>query len=129
MNSVLALLIILAVLMAVVLVIANQAKPRMNKAYFLKRWSSIEASSNYSGAVLKADSLLNEALKRANVKGNTVGARLNNAVGILRDVNGTWSAHKLRNKIAHEHDSDPSEAQCKKALRQFKKALKDLGAL
>ena len=129
MNSLIALLILLFVLMLVLVLIAHKTKPKMNKAYFIKHWKAIESQKNYSSAVLKAASLMDESMKKIGIKGGTTGERINNAVGYLSNINGTWSAHKLRNKIAHEHDSEPSETECKKALRQFKKALKDLGAL
>jgi len=129
MNSLVALLVILFVLVFVLVLIAHKTKPKMNKTYFIKHWKAIELQKNYSTAVLKADSLMDESMKRIGVKGGTTGERINNAVGYLSNINGTWDAHKLRNKIAHEHNSEPSEDECKKALRQFKKALKDLGAL
>lgn len=128
-SSLLSLIIILLFLIMIVLLIAHLGKPRLNKKYFTKHWSAIESQENYSLAVLKADGLVDEALKHANIKGNTMGERLNNAVGFLKDVNATWSAHKLRNKIAHEPDANPSAVECQRALRQFKRALKDLGAL
>jgi len=128
-SSIVALLFILLVLILLILLITHKGKPRMNKHYFLKHWQSIESSDNYTNAVMKADALLDEALRNAGVKGTTMGERLNNATGFLRDINGTWSAHKLRNRIAHDLDSNPSAMDCQRALRRFKKALKDLGAL
>lgn len=127
--SMIALILILSVLVLVVLVITHRGKPRLNKSYFTKHWDAIEKLEGSTLAVLKADSLVDEALKYANIKGGTMGERLNNSVGFIKDINAVWSAHKLRNKIAHEHDATPSPAECHRALRQFKRALKDLGAL
>ncbi len=123
------LVVILLVLIIVVVLIAHLGKPRLNKKYFTKHWNAIEVDKNYVMAVIKADSLVDEALRHANVKGGTMGERLNNAAGFLKDVNSAWSAHKLRNKIAHEPNAEPSAMECQRALRQFKRALKDLGAL
>jgi hypothetical protein len=128
-SSVVALIAIMFVLLLVVLLIAHKGKPRLNKQYFEKHWAAIEASDEYSRAVIKADALLDEALKGAGVRGGTTGERLNNATGFLRDVNGAWSAHKLRNKLAHEVEANPTAIECQKALRKYKKALRDLGAL
>lgn len=127
--SVIALISILLVLVLVVLLIAHKGKPRMNKKYFEKHWNEINETENYTAAVIKADSLLDEALKNAGLKGGTTGERLNNAAGFLRDVNGAWRAHKLRNQLAHETGVNPTAIECQRALRQYKKALKDLGAL
>lgn len=127
--DIVALLIVLLALGMIVVLIAHKGKPRINKAHFQSAWEKIEALENYHMAVMKADALVDEALKAARIKGGTMGERLNNAAGFLRDINGAWVAHKLRNKIAHEPDADPTAMECQRALRQFKKALKDLGAL
>lgn len=128
-SSVIALIFIVLVLVLVILLIAHKGKPRMNKKHFEKHWQSITENKNYTEAVIKADTLLEEALKNAGIKGETTGERLNNAAGFLRDVNSAWAAHKLRNKLVHESDANPTAIECQKALRQYKKALKDLGAL
>lgn len=127
--DIVALVFVLLILCMVVLLIAHKGKPRVDRAYFQAAWQKIESQENYSMAVMKADALLDEALKAARIKGNTMGERLNNAAGFLRDINSAWAAHKLRNKIAHEPHSEPTAMECQRALRQFKKALKDVGAL
>lgn len=127
--SMIALILILSALVLVILIITHRGKPRLNKNYFTKHWDEIEKLEGSTLAVLKADSLLDEALKHANIKGGTMGERLNNSVGFIKDINSVWSAHKLRNVIAHEHDASPSSTDCHRALKQFKRALKDLGAL
>ena len=127
--SMIALILILSFLVLVVLVITHRGKPRLNKSYFKKHWDEIEKLEGSTISVLKADSLVDQALKQANIRGGTMGERLNNSVGFIKDINAVWSAHKLRNKIAHEHDATPSTAECQRALRQFKRALSDLGAL
>lgn len=128
-SSLIALTLILLFLVLVILMIAHMGKPHMNKKYFLKHWQDIEHGDNYNASVIKADALLDEALKNAGIKGGTTGERLNNSTGFLRDINGTWSAHKLRNIITHEPGNQSTAIDCQRALRQFKKALKDLGAL
>lgn len=127
--SIVALLFILSVLVLIVLIIAHKGKPRLNKKHFTNKWSEIENMENYPMAVLKADSLVDEALRHANIKGGTMGERLNNSAGFLKDVNSAWSAHKLRNRIAHENNGEPTAMECQRALRQFKRTLKDLGAI
>lgn len=127
--SMIALIAVLLALFMVVLLIAHKGKPRVNRAHFQAAWQKIEAQENYSVAVMKADALLDEALQAARIKGGTTGERLNNSAGFLRDINSAWAAHKLRNKIAHEQSAEPTAMECQRALRQFKKALKDLGAL
>lgn len=128
-SSLAVLLIILSILVIIIFAVIDRNKPQLDRKYFQRHWEDIIGKEDLSVAIVKADTLLGEALKRAGIKGGTVGERLNNAVGVLRDINGVWSAHKLRNKIVHEPDAKPTSAQCRKALTQFKKALRDLGAL
>lgn len=128
-SNILPMIIILLILVLVFLIIAHKGKPRMNKKHFEKQWNHVEDNDNYHAAVLKADELLNDALKNAGIKGSTTGEKLNNAVGFLRDINATWAAHKVHNKIIEEPAEEITAIECQKALRQYKRALKDLGAL
>lgn len=128
-SSLIVLIILATALLLMLAAVARFSRPRLNKHHFEKQWEKIKQQQNYPMAVLKADSLVDEALRHAGVRGENMGQRLNKSAGLLRDINGVWSAHKLRNKIAHESDITPSDNDCQRALRQFEKALKDLGAL
>jgi len=81
---------------------------------------------NPKAAVLDADKLLDYALGKKGFKG-TLGEKLKKAGGRFSDINSVWSAHKLRNKVAHELE-DINLVDAKAALASFKKALNDLGA-
>lgn len=118
----------LLVLLLILLLITHRGKPRVNKAHFEKKWKKIEETQPRT-AISEADELLEEALKRVGIRGGTTGERLNNAVGFLSNINGVWTSHKLRNQIVNEEDFVPTESEVKTALRQYKRALKDLGAL
>jgi len=83
----------------------------------------------YQMAVLSADKLLDQAMRDLNIPGETMGDRLKSANNRFSSVDDVWSAHKLRNRIAHESDVDLNLVGTKKALSSFKKALKDLGAI
>lgn len=85
--------------------------------------------SSYQLAVLNADKLVDQALKDRGLRGQTMGERMKNANATFSDSNGLWTAHKLRNKIAHEHDANVTYEEARHALSCFKKALKDLGAI
>ncbi|MDP2691250.1 MAG: hypothetical protein Q8O95_02480 [bacterium] len=93
-----------------------------------KFWQEIfELRSEYPDqAVLKADKLLDHALKQAGYTG-TMGEKMKQARAVFRDNNGVWSAHKLRNRIAHEIHVKVSPIQANTALTAFKKAFIDLG--
>lgn len=91
-------------------------------------WKNItkELASNPKQAVLEADKLLDETLKIKGFRGN-LGEKMKQAGALFSDQNGVWSAHKLRNRIAHELNINISEKEASYALFQFKKALSDLG--
>ena len=128
-SSLIVLILIVAGLLGLLALVAKLARPKMNKAHFQKKWDDLTAMNNLTLAVIKADSLLDEALRHAGMRGETMGERLNNSAGFVSDINGTWSAHKLRNRLVHETDVKAKDSECERALRKFKKALKDLGAL
>ena len=83
-------------------------------------------SGNPKGAILDADKLLDYALGKKGFEGH-LGEKLKRAGGRFSDQNAVWSAHKLRNRIAHELDEIPM-GEAKSALKNFKRALNDLGA-
>ena len=81
---------------------------------------------NPNQAVMDADKILDYALLRKGFEGN-LGEKLKKAGAKFSDLNGVWSAHKLRNRLAHEMGEIGKE-EARIALRNFKRALNDLGA-
>jgi hypothetical protein len=88
-----------------------------------------EEPSSYHLAVLNADKLVDQALRELGVKGQTMGERMKNSANRFSNRNGIWTAHKLRNVIAHESDAHVSYESARQALNNFRQALKDLGAI
>jgi len=78
---------------------------------------------------MDADKLLDDALKKLRYKGKTMGERMVSAQRSLSDNDSVWYGHKLRNKIAHEETPPLKRKDVQMALRGFRQALKDLGAL
>jgi transposase len=79
--------------------------------------------------VLNADTLLDQALKDKGIAGTTMGERMKHMQQKWSNANNVWTAHKLRNQIAHEPDVKLSYDSARRALSSFKQALKDLGAI
>lgn len=79
-------------------------------------------------AILNLDTLVDHTLKYLGYQGS-LGQKLKNNPHLFSDINGLWKAHKLRNKIAHELDWQPTSQEIKSAHQQFAKALQDLGGL
>ena len=81
-------------------------------------------------AIMQADTILEEALVRAGVRGNNLGDRLKNLKrGQVPNLEELWQAHKLRNQIAHEPMFKLKRDTVERALDIFKEALKNLGVL
>lgn len=99
------------------------------QSYIKNHWTNIYSSieSNPSLSIINADKLLNYALKARGVEGS-VGEQLKAASSLFSDLNGIWTAHKVRNQIAHEIGKEITPSQAKNNLNIYKKALKDLGA-
>lgn len=104
----------------------------LNSAYFQQKWKETQGyckdKSTWPLAVINADKLLDEALKRRRFKGKTMGERLVAAQRDFSDNDGVWYAHKLRNRLVHEADVKLREGDVKRALIGIRQALKDLGA-
>jgi hypothetical protein len=85
--------------------------------------------SQLRDAVSEADKLLDYALKHSGVRGETMGERLKNSRSRFSSIDTIWTAHKLRNALAHEADFDLVPNQAREAITDFKRGLQDLGAL
>lgn len=105
----------------------------LNREYFERRWSEllarVKTPEGMVLAVIDADKLLDEALKKKGYKGKTMGERLVAAQRALSDNDGAWFGHKLRNRLVHETDARLRKNDARNALAGIKQALKDLGAL
>jgi len=102
-------------------------------AYVAKHWKNVSGllKDNPSLAVLEGDKLLDFCIgkKCPRYKKLSLGEKLKSCGALFSDINGVWSAHKLRNRIAHELSLNVSSSECSRAISVFKRALNDLGAL
>jgi len=113
--------------------LTNRVPRPMNQQHFRNRWeellSMVKSPEGMVLAVINADKLLDEALKKRSFHGKTMGERLVSAQRVLSDNDGVWYAHKLRNRLVHEHHERLRPDEAKKALAGLKQGLRDLGAL
>lgn len=107
----------------------------LDKSGIKKRWQEIESmlnrpgEMNYKLAVMEADKLLDFILKSMSMAGKDMGERIRFATfkyGRLRKV---WWAHVLRNQLVHEATFSLDRATAKRAIKTFRHALEELGAL
>lgn len=133
-------LVYLIAILAVVLIIiglatwvARRRFFKINGAKFEADWKEVQRlctkEDTWPLAVINGDKLVDEALKRHHFRGKTMGERLVAAQRHLSDNDGMWFGHKLRNKLVHEDFSKLNKRAVLKALKGFRQALRDLGAL
>lgn len=108
---------------------------KLKPEHFTDRWRDLQkhcaTRKTWPHAIIAADDLLCEALKKRRFKGKTTGERLVAAQHEFSDNETVWFGHKLRKKVAEE----PVDVRTLKkkdiviALAGFREALRDLGAL
>ena len=108
---------------------------RLDVEKYRVRWLDIEQSvvkdqdQSFQLAILNADKLVDQALRDKGYRGQTMAERLKATRGQLSHREELWSAHKLRNRIAHESDVRVIYNQTRRALNAYKHTLRDLGAI
>ena len=98
-----------------------------------KKWNKLQKlcadKKCWTEAILEADKLLDNALRRKRLKGKSMGERLVSAQDHMSNNDGVWYAHNLAKKIIDQKVMKLRKTETKKALLYFGQALKDLGAL
>jgi hypothetical protein len=128
-------ILVVGILLIIVITITKKGPAQLDVDKYRSKWLAIEQQlkrgevSSYHMAVLSADKLLDQALRERAIKGETMGGRMKTLQGTWSNANTVWSAHKLRNQIAHEADVRVTYDDARRALAGFKQALKDVGAI
>lgn len=127
-----AVLIVGAILFAVI-TMTKGGRTHLDVDKYRSKWLEIEQKltkddvASHQLCILNADKLLDQALREKGVPGNTMGERMK--VTKWSNANAVWTAHKLRNQIAHESDITIDYMAARRALASFKQGLKDIGAV
>lgn len=135
MNELLALLslVLLAAIVAVAIFLLRRRPRKLNTDYFLRHWKEVQElcgdKTTWKQAIIDADDLLAEALRRKHVRGKSTGERLVKIQRMLTDNDGVWYGHKLRRQLDAEPKKRIKENEVKDALVGIRQALKDIGAL
>lgn len=128
-----AVIVVGAALLAIITL--TKSRPRvLNQQAYREAWLAIEQGvtrdqGSLQLAIINADKLLDRALRERGLSGKTMGERMKAARTIFADNNAIWSAHKLRNQIAHETHIELSPERTRQALKAFKQALTNVGAI
>ncbi len=118
---------------AVVAFIVLRRRPRKLKTNrFQENWAELQKmcadKATWSQALIAADKLLDEALKKSRFTGKSMGERLTKAQRKLTNNEAVWFGHKLRTRVENEPETKLKESEVKQALVGIRQALKDLGA-
>jgi hypothetical protein len=121
------------VLVVVVLIVFRKKPRKIKNDEFQEKWKDLQKlcrnKDTWGEAVLKADKLLDSALKKLRYKGKSMGERIVAAQKVLTDNDGVWFGHKLAKKIQAGEVDKLKEADVKDALMGLGQALRDLGVL
>ena len=126
--------IVLVILLLVIVFVVRRKRPRkLKSAYFQAKWRDLQklcaSKDTWPQAIMDADKLLDEALKKRRFGGKSMGERLTKAQRLIKNNEGVWFGHKLRSKLEADSTAKLKETDVKQALVGIRQALKDLGAL
>lgn len=129
------LILIIAAVVTVLIIglgILYRLPKKLKANYFEKQWDELQKllgdKSKWPDALINADKLLDEALKKRHYGGKSMGERLVAAQRDFQDNDSVWFGHKLVNKITSDPKIKLRKNEVKDALMGIKRALRDLGA-
>ncbi|MBI2627993.1 MAG: hypothetical protein HYW71_00975 [Candidatus Niyogibacteria bacterium] len=104
------------------------AEARNSRWQEVKKRLKSENASDWKFAVLEADSILDDVMKRIGYPGANLGERL---IGVepsdFDSLSEVWEAHKVRNRLAHEAaDFKFSKERAEEVIALYEKGLKEL---
>jgi hypothetical protein len=102
----------------------------------MKQWMKIKESLNsgleseFKLAIIEADSILDDVLKKLGYNGETLGERLKQvSQDILPSLENAQEAHKIRNNIVHDPDYRLNLTEAEKTISFYEKVLTELDFL
>jgi len=108
----------------------------MPKDEVRESWENIRELANSSNpsdwnmAVLRADALLDDILQHLGYEGITMAERLKIVDPVkMPSLDRLWSAHRMRNMIAHDPLEQHTRESIIHALKSYEQVLKELGMM
>jgi hypothetical protein len=94
----------------------------------IENWSKSSNEIELTHAIIEADKLVDHVFILNGYTGETFADRLRSAENkIDRNVyEGIWQGHKVRNQIAHEHNSNISERELKYSIEKLLTYLRNI---
>ncbi|MBI2676659.1 MAG: hypothetical protein HYX21_01730 [Candidatus Yanofskybacteria bacterium] len=110
--------------------------PAVGESKYDARWKEVLEhlqslrDAEWKFAVIEADNIVEDILTQAGYPGETLGEKLKQInKNQLASIDSLWSAHKLRNLIVHDPDYQIRYNDAREAIRDYEKALRELGVL
>ncbi len=110
--------------------------PELPQKRIMKQWEGIikklesDDPDSHKMAVVEADKILDDLLKRIGYQGEDMGERLKQVTSIqVANIQQVWAAHKVRNRIAHEPDFSLNREDAIRAIEAYERAFEDLELL
>ena len=102
-----------------------------NRFADMKEHINSENPNDWKLAIIEADIILDESLKRQGYAGNSLGERLRSiSPNALHSLDDAWQAHKLRNDIAHGGaDFVLTHKLARETIVQYERVFTELGLL
>ena len=98
------------------------------------RWEQILVQFNstqpndWKQAIIEADAILDELVAKIQPRGETLGERLKQIEeSDFKTLDQAWSAHKLRNRIAHGDGAVLAEREARQALADYRAVFEEFG--
>jgi len=111
-------------------------KADISRRRLLKAWKQIQkrlkigSEAQLKLAIIEADKILDEILKKSGYQGENMSDRLKQITPAqISNIEEIWQAHKIRNRIVHEPDFSISRNEAKNILEIYKKAFQESGLI
>lgn len=97
----------------------------------IKQYQASDHQSDWKLAVLEADTLLDDLIRRRGYPGETLGERLKSITAKdLATLESAWEAHKVRNRIAHDGAAfELSRAEAERVIYLYELVFREVGYL
>lgn len=119
--------------LGLIVLVFRKAPKRIKRVHFTRKWRELQRmcrdKESWSNAIILADDLLDEALKKRKKPGKSMGERLVHTQKEFTNNDAVWQAHKLAKRLGQEDSIQLKEKQVRESLVAFRQALRDLGAL
>ena len=91
---------------------------------------SSDNPNDWQAAVIEADKILEEMVRRLPTTGDTLGERLKNIEpSDFNTLHQAWEAHRVRNRIAHDSDFVLTRREARQAVDNYRAVFEEFGLL